>query len=94
MNAPTRYIYKEVKLSKLEALEERASELEAIANDIQRLKAEITGLEEDYETTRNSPLRETTTRQYALHPGDEGYEDAPYELTLHAHVLSPPYDKP
>lgn len=69
----TRYIYKAIPLSPEEAQELRNRE-------IQSIKWQIEGLEEELRHAKNRPLDVEKAIQIELNPGDDGYEDAPFEM--------------
>lgn len=71
----TRYIYKTVPLAKEDAEKQRQREFRHIMNQIFELHEEAAKL-------CDSPLPTTRQVQIELNPGDEGYEEAPYAMSL------------
>jgi len=71
----TRYIYKTVPISKEDADKDRQQEFQHIWNQVSELLKEL-------EELCDAPLETTRQVQISLNPGDEGYEDAPYEINF------------
>lgn len=69
----TRYIYKTVPLSRDEAEAKRDMEIAC-------LEARIEALLQDLKDVKAKELTATRQIQIALHPGDEGYNDAPHTI--------------
>jgi hypothetical protein len=69
----TRFLYKTVPIDKTDAINQRCDELES-------MRAQVAQLLKDMRDLDSSPLPTTHQVQILLKPGDEGYEDAPYEF--------------
>lgn len=69
----TRYIYKTVPISEEDAKKQRDGEIRRLLSEIQSLRQEV-------DSILDSPLPTERVIQIELNPGDDGYEDAPFEM--------------
>lgn len=80
MNQPqpsTRYTYETVPLTPEEAQALRTERANALLAEARVLEERARELRDERALLIRSPLPTTRTVQRELHPGDEGYEDAP-----------------
>lgn len=74
-----RYTYKKVPISTEEAQLKKQCEIDCA-------KIRLTEAREDLEDAINAPLQTEKTIRVEIRPGDDGYEDAPFEISLTSYL--------
>ena len=77
----TRYTYREEPLTEREAIAEQLREICSLRERARELRKEADELEGRADELLLAPAPTTRTIQISLEPGDDGYEEAPVNMT-------------
>ncbi len=77
-----RYEFKVVKLSRAQAKKVRINAIVDMQCELARLHDYMIVIKQEIAKLRKAPLPTTREEQIILHPGDKGYENAPYEVDV------------
>ena len=72
---PTRYKYEDTPITVEQAKEKKINEIKAAKHEIKHRRSQIEDCQAHIKRLMSRPLPTTVRVQYALHPGDEGYNE-------------------